>query len=717
VGSDDEEPPVHNEVSGSVGGDVFQGQNLYFLDRRPPVSRPTKPQGLPAAPLIFKNRVDELRGLTTYLTSDEPSAKVAVLSGRSGTGGSSLAVQWGHAYGEGLYPDGVLYTDLRKDRANGGAAVADVLGKFLNACGCEVPKETESRRERYLSYLAGKRMLVVLDHVENEAEVLTLRPSSAGSGLIVTTHQRDTYVTGQRDIPLEPLSTDAAFDIVSELVEPDRLERERTEVGGLIELCDHMPRLLCLAVDRMRRNRNMTAAKVTAWLRSELNRRGTSRDRRSVLDIVAGDAYKTLSAEAARVYRLLGHHPGDDVAEEAILALVDTADVDGSDVIMELVDRHLLDPHTDDRYRLPRLIRAHARSIIIDGQDTEADALKVWSDWYIGCAQAADAAFIHDRNRVFPPEASAPRTFADDGQARDWFADEGTNLLALQRQLFDYGWFRPAMRLGEALWVHYIGTLFLADWLESSQLSVDAAMAANDRVAEVRFRTFLSRALMENARNAPDPGAMYARAEDELNGAIAVPFADGIGADVHASAVEHKGRLYQYQGRFLEAIERYTHALELFAQRVSDASAPDRERRANRRGVGLQYMFIGTTYLDAKNYAAAAENLRAAESRLIEVSHFRDVAKVQTNLGKAYRLMGKWYEAHEVVTKAVNALEGEKWFRIEADALWELSLVARGRELAYLERRCLERLRELYFASHHRRLAEVDERLAGLSGS
>lgn len=716
--SDDQGPKVHNEISGSVRGDSFQAQNLIVINGLPAVSKPPPPRGLPAAPLLFVNRSREQRDVTTRVASSDSNAPVVIISGRRGVGSSSLAVQWGHCYGDPLYPDGTLYADLRQERSYGGTAVAAVLAQFLHSCGCDVPKDLASRQERYRSYLRGKRMLVVLDHVENQAEVRALRPSSAGSALIATCHFRGEYVTGQQDVSLDPLDFDAARELVSLLIGADRVSKAESEIAELIELCESVPELLCLAIGRMRRNRNVTPAEVTAWLRSELAGGGAERDRPSILDLVAADAYESLSSEAAWVYRILGCHPGPDVANAAIHALSEAAGADGLDVITQLCDRHLLNPHSDGRYRLPSLVQAHARlqARAVDGDDAEDRALSIWSDWYVGGAQAADRAFIKDRNRVFPLDAPVPMSFVDDEQAVAWLDTERHNLLALQRRLLQCGRFGTVMKLGEAMWVLYIGALYLEDWLESSRLCVEAAVAGRHLAAEVRFRAFLGRALVENAPNAPDPSRMYAEAERELDRARNLPTADGIGVDLRASAIEFKGRLLSYQGRYTEAIAHYTLASELFAQRAEYADALDDERRASRRGVALQHHFIGLSRLASGDYLGAVNDLRQAEMQLVDTGHYRDVAKIRTGIGEALRHMGDMYGAHEVLTKAVNALEGKKWFRIEAEALWHLSFVAAARDLVELERACLERLRERYSAAHHPRLTEVDDRLARLTG-
>ncbi|MFD0555927.1 hypothetical protein FB566_1144 [Stackebrandtia endophytica] len=716
----DEGPLNRNEVSGAeVGGDLYQSQNLTVINRLPAVRKPPVPRGLPAPSSMYVNRVGEKRQMTTWTTSSDARSPVVLLSGRPGVGASSLAVEWGHHHDQD-YPDGTLYADLRRERAEGGTAISAVLAQFLDSCGCDdVPPEFSARLQLFRTVTNKKRMLVVLDHVEHEAEVRTLRPASVRSAVVATCLHRGDYVTGQRDLPLKPMDLDAARLLVAKLLEPHEIEMS-PEVDELIELCERVPKLLELAVGRMRRDANVTAADVTAWLHGELRAGGAS-----ILDIVAGDAYESLSTEAKRVYRVLGFHPGSDsgphpgpdVAKDAILDLASSVDTDGPNVITELVDRHLLEPHTHGRYRLAYLMQAHARaqSRGIDGEGAERRVLALWTNWYVDHAQAADHAFIRDRNRVFAPRPQSTASFPDDKEAMAWLDAERYNLLALQRRLYELGEFLPVMQLGETMWVLYVGARYLEDWLQSSRLARDASIASAHRAGELRFRAFLARALMENAVNAPEPGRMFAEAERELDEAWAVSGATGIEIDLRASSMEFKGRLRSLEHRYREAIECHRVARDMFAEQAVAADASAAQRRANRRGVALQNQFIGVCWILLGEYEAAVKSLREAEAMLVDTDHYRDVAKIRIGIGEALRLNGDPAAAYEVLTQAVAALEGKTWGRVESDALWQLALVAEERDLPEVELQCLNRLRERYSAIQHPRLSEVDERLTRLS--
>ena len=75
------------------------------------------------------------------------------------------------------FPDGHLYVDLHAPECDDRTPA--LLARFLRALGVpatSVPDGAQERAELYRSRLAGKRVLVVLDGVRDEAQVWPLLP-------------------------------------------------------------------------------------------------------------------------------------------------------------------------------------------------------------------------------------------------------------------------------------------------------------------------------------------------------------------------------------------------------------------------------------------------------------------------------------------------------------------------------------------------------------
>ncbi|TDD32412.1 tetratricopeptide repeat protein [Actinomadura sp. KC06] len=79
------------------------------------------------------------------------------------------------------------------------------------------------------------------------------------------------------------------------------------------------------------------------------------------------DAYQGLGPAAARLFRLLGLHPGDDIGLAAAAALADVPEAEARELLETLVQRGLAaasgDPSEQARFSLPGPLRGHAREL------------------------------------------------------------------------------------------------------------------------------------------------------------------------------------------------------------------------------------------------------------------------------------------------------------------------------------------------------------------
>ncbi|MER7080768.1 DNA-binding transcriptional activator of the SARP family [Saccharopolyspora kobensis] len=350
------------EELGVVPGPALQAAFHGVLSAAEESEPPSAPAQLPRESTGFVGRADEL----AQLDRTRGDGAVQILTGPAGVGKTALALRWAHR-SAAQFPDGCLFSDLQ------GIADADpvepghVLGGFLRALGvaeARIPDNTDERAALYRSMLSSRRMLVVLDNARSAAQVRPLLPG-AGCSVLVTSRSRLNglaAMAGAVQIPVSPLSREAAVDVLRTVLGAKRIDTEPEAAAELAELCDRLPLALRIAAARApnRTIRSLVAA--TANDRHRLDTLSLPDSGEGVRTALAA-SYRWLEPASARLFRLLGEHPGDSIDCLAAAALAGTAAHETQSQLEQLASVHLLQESGQGRYRWSDLVRLYAVGI------------------------------------------------------------------------------------------------------------------------------------------------------------------------------------------------------------------------------------------------------------------------------------------------------------------------------------------------------------------
>jgi len=328
------------------------------------------PAQLPLAVPAVAGRSRELASLDALLPGKRRRAGMvtAVVSGTAGVGKTALAVHWAHRVAA-RFPDGQLYVNLRGYGPTEPAQdPAEALHGFLDALGVpveRVPASLPAQIGLFRSLLAGKRVLVLLDNARGVEQVRPLLPGSPGCLAIVTSRSRLTPLVateGARPLALDLLSAAAARDLLTERLGAARVAAEPAAVDEIVARCARLPLALAVAAARAGTRPDFPLAMLAAELR----------EASAALDVLCGGdpatdvravfswSYRALSTEAARMFRLLGLHPGPDISVSAAASLAGIPPRQARAPLADLVQEHLLTEHLPGRYALHHLLRAYA---------------------------------------------------------------------------------------------------------------------------------------------------------------------------------------------------------------------------------------------------------------------------------------------------------------------------------------------------------------------
>ncbi|MDX3517514.1 AfsR/SARP family transcriptional regulator [Streptomyces scabiei] len=330
-----------------------------------PLPAPRPVSLLPPAIGDFTGREEELARVVGALTGEREAMPVVVVSGAAGVGKSALAVQAAHRVA-GAYPDGQLYAELHGFSEP--VPPAEVLGRLLRALGADPPEDTAERGDLFRSLVAGRRILLVLDDANGEAQVRPLLPGSATCGVLVTSRARLGGLVGARRTDLDVLDDARGLELLTRVTGPERTPddpREQAAARRIVELCGGLPLALRIAGARLATRRHWTPSVLAERLADEHRRL----DELSVGDLEVraglGLSYRALDSCARRVLRRIATLGPADVAVWTVAALSGMPEDAAEEVLERLLDAQLINcPGTDQvgqpRYRLHDLVRVYA---------------------------------------------------------------------------------------------------------------------------------------------------------------------------------------------------------------------------------------------------------------------------------------------------------------------------------------------------------------------
>jgi tetratricopeptide (TPR) repeat protein len=662
-------------------GDELQRVHRYVLGAQSsPVPSATTaagiavPRQLPTATTPFVGRVEDLARLDGFLKpdGDQPSATAVVITtigGTAGVGKTALAVHWAHL-AAGQFPDGQLYVNLRGFDSDGAAMdPAEALRGFLVALQVSaerIPATLTAQTGLYRSLLAGRRMLIVLDNARDADQVRPLLPGVPGCLAVVTS--RDQLVSlvaaeGARPLMVNLLPVADARELLARRLGPDRIAAEPEATDEIITRCARLPLALGIVAARAATNPGFPLAALATELGD--NRDGPGANGLDAFDggnpaadvrTVFSWSYRTVSAPAARLFRLLGSHPGPDIATSAAASLARTSAPHVRRLLAELARAQLITEHTPGRYTFHDLLRAYAIELA-GTHDAEADrraALDQILSHYLHTADIAGRLLSPHRHQITlapAPPGIYREQFADAAQAQAWFGAEQPVLLAVVNLAVGTGFDTHAWQLAWAM------TEFLdrrGHWHDQAIIhhtAVEAARRLGDLAGQAHSHRALGWACLRLSR--------YDDAHGHLGQALTLfrSVGDPIGAaDVHRNL----GWVHERQGQHREALQHDRRALDLY------------RAGGDLAGAARALSNIGWDYTQLGNYQLAIAYCEQALAPHQEIGNRRGEAATLDTLGYAHHHLSDHEQATICYQKALDLYRdlGDRYN--EADTLTHL---------------------------------------------
>ncbi len=618
---------LREELAIGPGAELVDAHAALLVE--PPTSRKSHragpvPAQLPANAPGFAGRATELAILDGLLAERDPTATAVIaVCGTAGVGKTALAVHWGHRLRVG-FPDGQLYVNLRGYEAGQPVSTADVLSRFLEAlgvAGSDIPVDVDARAARYRTEVADRRLLIVLDNASAVEQVRLLLPGAPSCVVVVTS--RDSLVSlvavhGARRLDLKPLRRDDAIALLRALI-GERVRAESAAVAELAEQCAFLPLPLRVAAELVVSRPGTELAELVRELGDRQRRLrlldGGGDDRAAVREVLSW-SYKHLPADAARLFRRLGGHPGRDFDAACAVALGDLDPDTAGRLLDVLVRAHLVDRGRTGRYGMHDLLRAYAVDLAAQDRPAERSAAldRLLDHYLTSTAAAMDVVYPGGR----PTTGVAPPV-ADPARMRAWLDAERPNLTDLCAFAAEHGRPEHAMRLAEVLY-RYLEAGYHSEALVVHTNGLRAARQIGDRDGEARALTNLG--AVHRLLGRYGPAAARLRRSLRLH-------RDRADRHGEARTLSHLGIVEDRLGDTDAAVGYLQQALARYRE-LDD-----------RHGTAAVLTNLGTVHSQAGDHAAAAEALTSGRALFRELGDRAGEASALTNLGEADMYLGR----------------------------------------------------------------------------
>jgi tetratricopeptide (TPR) repeat protein len=431
-------------------------------------------------PVEIVGREPDLAILLEVLHPESASGAAAV-AGMPGVGKTALAVAAGHtAVDQGWFPGGDLFVDLRGyDVVPVGADRAlDSLLRGLGVPGEEIPPETVDRVGLYRSVLAGAAgpVLVILDNASAAEQVRPLLPGDTRHRVLITSRHSLPQL-GVRHRELAVLSVGDSVSVLNAAVRAAnpvdaRIAADLPASNRVASHCGQLPLALQIAAALLAFEPTMPVAELAEELAEAHTRLEHLDDGERAVRAAFDLSYHRLPADQARLFWLLGVHPGPDVATGTVAVLADRDERRTRGMLAELARAHLIEPAAvRGRWRMHDLIRIYAEQAA--GHPAQAKEQVRARDRL--CAHLLCLADAADDHLKTLPGKPVPAEFAGREDALAWFDAERSALVAVTSMAVEHGRDDIAHHLPARLVEYFMWRHFLDDWLTTAVISREAA--------------------------------------------------------------------------------------------------------------------------------------------------------------------------------------------------------------------------------------------------
>lgn len=544
------------------------------------LTQPASVHQLPPNILDFTGRQIQLDSLTSLLRQVKPgegtSSIISAITGQAGVGKSALAIHAAYQL-KSDFPEAQLYINLRGTEGQP-LDPFEVLAGFLRVWGVDEHLMSDNLTERsnlYRSLLSGKQALVLLDNAYDEIQVRPLLPDSPTCAVLITSRKRLAAIEGASILDLDVMTQAESLAFLQALIGVERTQAELEAAQTILELCTQLPLAIRITGGTLRQQSDWKLDDYANQLTEARQR--LAQLRFNDLDVRASLAlsYQELDADTARLFRLLGLLTGTSFVPAIAAALLECEPVVAQKSIQDLIDRQLLEPVAQERYRFHDLVRLFARGQLAQDESTEArQATRLRaSRWYLEMAEQINLALNPENRRQLAQVLSKGNNQTFNAIAHNlllgalkWFEVERTNLLASVEWAHQAEVREIVIPLARNLVNFFNAYAYWADWERTHLLALEASRELGDSLHGDSYAWRPSEAeILINLGNVHSLRGNWEKASSCYEQSLGIfgELQDRLGV---AKALGNLGNVYSRQSYWEKARECYKQSLTTFRE-------------------------------------------------------------------------------------------------------------------------------------------------------
>jgi tetratricopeptide (TPR) repeat protein len=587
------------------------------------------PCTLPPGTAVFAGRDRELRRLLDARPPRSGSRPlVCIITGRSGSGKTELAVQAAHLLAE-RYPAGQLFLGYRSHADLAGQLdPLDALAALLVAVGAaQTPASLglAGMSGQWQSVVGHKPFLLVLDDVDNTSQVLEVLPRSPHSLVLLTSRRMIPGIDADVHVAIDTLTAEAARSVLNTILRRGSRTVDDTVINGLVATY-RLPLTVRHIADRI----------VAEHVPPGPHTGPGGRHLRGVGLEPMLATIQALEPSHRLVFRRAALHPGPHVTAEIAAALASLSPRDAGRSLTVLHHQGLLvrpDPHG---YGFHDLMRSLAQpEDTVQNDEASAQARERLFE-LMACLLKRANTFISAPMEIPVPDSVHAGTVVPmtEQQALEWLDHHFDDLRSVARLAIECAWPKSWwLTAGLAYFMRIRRNLAQAEELNKAALQI--ALVSGDLPGQAHCRAQLGTLHRVSGR--------YSSAEEHSRTAMS------IFADLRPGEQRNQAYCASELGVILYHLARYAPA-RVITQQAVDLYRATSNQRGEADGLGV----LGLISRATGDYQGAREALTEAYAIFAGMENHRNRAWILIELGTIDRLTGDHHRALAQFSEALD---------------------------------------------------------------